>query len=290
MKKIVRLTESDLTRIVKRVINESGRFNNVVKSLISRFFSDIKMKELDRSNVVFVNNNGTIIFRYDLDDRNLYYGKYLYDFVLPLISAKLEGNDENVLNMIGSWVEENFVSKFSDEFEKEFGFEFMIDDVFMEDESWDEWDEDDEDDEDDEEDVYIPNNNIYQKQNSYGLGNPNAEKRGSVPMEYLNSFNDLDVIDRDQPQRMTLLRYEEGNNMFVALPQSSDHNVVYVNGKIWFTLKEKYGLSGDEIRNLIKEWIVNTFDINVSHPNMIKSDHHINFNGRLEGGIFSRRT
>ena len=161
----------------------------------------------------------------------------------------------------------------------------MIKNVDLDYEYIDDDEEDDDEENFDEENFYVPNDRIYQKRNAYGPGNPDAEKKDSDPMEYLNSFNDLDAIDRNQPQRMTLFRYDEGNNMFVALHQSSG-SVLYVNGEIWFTLKEDYGLSSDEIRNLIKEWIKNTFDINTV---IISADHHLNTNGQLEGGYQSRR-
>jgi hypothetical protein len=286
MKKIIRLSESDLTRIVKRVINENEQLNKMIKLSISRFISGLKMEDLDHDNIVFVNKKGKTVFRYDLEDGNLFYSTLLFSFVKGLKKSKPEDVHKNVSNIIESWAEENLIPKFSDEFENKFGFEFKIKNVDLGDEYIDDDEEEDDDEENyDEENYYVPNDRIYQKRNAYGPGNPNAKKKDSDPMEYLNSFNDLDAIDRNQPQRMTLFRYEEGNNMFVALHQSSGF-VLYVNGEIWFTLKEDYGLSSDEIRNLIKEWIKNTFDINTI---IISADHHLNAYGKLEGGYQSRR-
>ena len=285
MKKIIRLSEFDLTRIVKRVINENEQLNKMIKLSISRFISGLKMEDLDHDNIVFVNKDGKTVFRYDLEEGNLYYSTLLFSFVKGLKKSKPKDVHKNVSNIIESWVEENLVPKFNDEFENKFGFEFMIKNVDLDDEYIDDEEEDDDEENYDEENYYVPNDRIYQKRNAYGPGNPNAKKKDSDPMEYLNSFNDLEVVDRNQPQRMTLFRYEEVNNMFVALNQSSG-SVLYVNGEIWFTLKEEYGLSSDEIRNLIKEWIKNTFDINTI---IISADHHLNINGQLEGGYQSRR-
>ncbi len=190
MKKIIRLSESDLTRIVKRVINENEQLNKMIKLSISRFISGLKMEDLDHDNIVFVNKKGKTVFRYDLEDGNLFYSTLLFSFVKGLKKSKPEDVHKNVSNIIESWAEENLIPKFSDEFENKFGFEFKIKNVDLGDEYIDDDEEEDDDEENyDEENYYVPNDRIYQKRNAYGPGNPNAKKKDSDPMEYLNSFN-----------------------------------------------------------------------------------------------------
>ena len=49
------------------------------------------------------------------------------------------------------------------------------------------------------------------------------------PMEYLNMFNDLDVVQSEENEYLTLFRYEKGNNIMIY---SRDSDSVYINTDI----------------------------------------------------------
>ena len=57
MKKVIKLTESDLTRIVRRVINESSdedrRYERIIDKLVMSYYSDVKYRKQGSSIFVF---------------------------------------------------------------------------------------------------------------------------------------------------------------------------------------------------------------------------------------------
>ena len=66
MKKIVRLTEKDLTRIVKRVINETSRINETSPFDRVQYFSEIRQaksdaKEFDKCMCVSKTRSGVVV-------------------------------------------------------------------------------------------------------------------------------------------------------------------------------------------------------------------------------------
>jgi hypothetical protein len=89
------------------------------------------------------------------------------------------------------------------------------------------------------------------------------------PMEFLNLFNDLDVVrSKDHPSIFILLRYEEGKNMFIY-DTREDYNIVYPSYfDIWLFLKHGFNLEVFDREDIVKEWLGNTYDI---HPNVVDS-------------------
>jgi hypothetical protein len=73
------------------------------------------------------------------------------------------------------------------------------------------------------------------------------------PMEYLNLFNDLDVVQSIEKENWTLFRYEKGNNLMVY-DRKNEH--VYINyNQIWSVLRNDFGLDYDETQQVTKEWV-----------------------------------
>jgi len=73
------------------------------------------------------------------------------------------------------------------------------------------------------------------------------------PMEFLNLFNDLDVVQSIEQEDWTLFRYEKGKNLMIY-NRKSDY--VYINyNQIWSVLENDFGLNYDETQQLTKEWL-----------------------------------
>jgi hypothetical protein len=97
----------------------------------------------------------------------------------------------------------------------------------------------------------------------YGLvgGIDNLKKLVGIesPIDFLNLFNDLDVIDSEEKPNLTLFRYEIGNNLMV---HDDEFDFVYINyGKIWSFLEKVFGLNYAEIQELTQEWLGEVYDL-----------------------------
>jgi hypothetical protein len=97
----------------------------------------------------------------------------------------------------------------------------------------------------------------------YGLvgGIDNLKKLVGIesPIDFLNLFNDLDVIDSEEKPNLTLFRYEIGNNLMV---HDDEFDFVYINyGKIWSFLEKVFGLNYSEIQELTQEWLGEVYDL-----------------------------
>tara|TARA_R110000868_G_scaffold198578_1_gene445133 strand:- start:210 stop:647 length:438 start_codon:yes stop_codon:yes gene_type:complete len=81
------------------------------------------------------------------------------------------------------------------------------------------------------------------------------------PMEFLNLFNDLDVVESDEAPDSNLYRYEEGNNIMIYDRQRGS---LYVNFKFtWLFLKEAFGLREVELEQLTQEWLTEAYNLNL---------------------------
>ena len=73
------------------------------------------------------------------------------------------------------------------------------------------------------------------------------------PMEFLNLFNDLDVVQSIEEKGWTLFRYEKGKNLMVYDRKNED---VYINyDQIWSVLQNNFGLNYDETQQVTEEWV-----------------------------------
>jgi len=80
-----------------------------------------------------------------------------------------------------------------------------------------------------------------------------------TPMEFLNLFNDLDVVQSEEDHSLTLFRYEKGKNMVVYDKENGYTNVNYDN--IWAFLGEGFGLKYNEIQGVMKEWLSEVYNL-----------------------------
>jgi hypothetical protein len=92
-----------------------------------------------------------------------------------------------------------------------------------------------------------------------GVGNLKKLTGIETPMEFLNLFNDLDVVQSKQEPKLTLFRYEDGNNMMIYDRERKDFFISdYI---IWSFLKKGFGLNRLEIEKVIKEWLHEVYNL-----------------------------
>jgi hypothetical protein len=79
------------------------------------------------------------------------------------------------------------------------------------------------------------------------------------PIDFLNLFNDLDVIHSEEKPNLTLFRYEIGNNLMVY---DDEFDFVYINHSIiWSFLEKVFGFNYSEIQEVILEWLSEVYDL-----------------------------
>ena len=78
-------------------------------------------------------------------------------------------------------------------------------------------------------------------------------------VEFLHLFNDLDVVQSEKKKYWTLFRYEKGNNLMVY---DGKTEYVYVNyDVIWSFLKDGFSLDLSEIKDIIKIWLRDVYNL-----------------------------
>ena len=79
------------------------------------------------------------------------------------------------------------------------------------------------------------------------------------PMEFLNIYNDLDVVQSEQYDYYTLFRYEKGNNLMIY---DRKNNKVFINyNNIWSVLRNDFGLNINETQELTQRWLSEDYNL-----------------------------
>ena len=97
-----------------------------------------------------------------------------------------------------------------------------------------------------------------------GIENLKRLLRIETPMDFLNIFTDLDVVQSEEESNLTLFRYEEGNNMMVYNRKNGLIYIKYLN--IWSFLEEGFRLDYVEIQEIIKEWLSEVYNLKEVTP------------------------
>jgi hypothetical protein len=93
------------------------------------------------------------------------------------------------------------------------------------------------------------------------VGNKHLVKLGfnNDPMEFLNLFNDLDVVQCEEIASWTLFRYKPKENLMVY-DRKNDH--VFIDyDKIWSILRNNFGLNHGETQKLTKRWLAEVYNL-----------------------------
>ena len=79
------------------------------------------------------------------------------------------------------------------------------------------------------------------------------------PFEFLNLFNDLDVIQSEEEENWTLFRYKKHNNLMIY---DRKNETVYIDyDEIWSFFNSGFGLEHQEIQGLTKEWLGEVYNL-----------------------------
>jgi hypothetical protein len=92
-------------------------------------------------------------------------------------------------------------------------------------------------------------------------GSDNLKKLSGIksPIDFLNLFNDLDVVESETDPNWTLFRYKKGHNLMVY---DRGNKIVFLDyDKIWLVLRVDFGLNFTEPQHLIKEWLVEVYNL-----------------------------
>ena len=92
-------------------------------------------------------------------------------------------------------------------------------------------------------------------------GSKNLKKLSGIktPIDFLNLFNDLDVVQSEEKPNWTLFRYKKGHNLMVYDRKSK---IVCLNYyEIWFVLEDHFDLKNSEIRQLTEGWLGEVYNL-----------------------------
>jgi len=84
-----------------------------------------------------------------------------------------------------------------------------------------------------------------------------------TPMEFLNLFNDLDVVQSKKNPDSTLFKDKNGNNLMVH--NNGNVNIDYNN--IWSFLGEGFGLDFYETKKLTELWLYDAYNLEGTRTN-----------------------
>jgi hypothetical protein len=83
------------------------------------------------------------------------------------------------------------------------------------------------------------------------------------PMEFLNLFNDLDVVQSKKNPDSTLFKDKNGNNLMVH--NNGNVNIDY--NKIWSFLGEGFGLDFYQTKKLTELWLYDAYNLEGTRTN-----------------------
>jgi hypothetical protein len=104
--------------------------------------------------------------------------------------------------------------------------------------------------------------NLGWEKASVAVGGPeNLAKLGfnNDPFEFLNLFNDLDVIQSEEEENWTLFRYKKYNNLMVY---DRKNEYVYINyDEIWSFFESSFGLEYQETQGITERWLGEVYNL-----------------------------
>jgi hypothetical protein len=92
-----------------------------------------------------------------------------------------------------------------------------------------------------------------------GIENLKRLLRIETPMDFLNIFTDLDVVQSEEKPDWTLFRYKPKHNIMIFDRKNRIVHTDYHN--IWSVLEDGFDLNKTEIYELTKEWLSKVYDL-----------------------------
>ena len=78
-------------------------------------------------------------------------------------------------------------------------------------------------------------------------------------MDFLHLFDDLDVVQSEEKENLTLFRYKKGNNLMAYDRKSKE---VYISTyDIWSFLDNKFDLTYPVIQGVTKRWLGEVYNL-----------------------------
>ena len=92
-----------------------------------------------------------------------------------------------------------------------------------------------------------------------GVGNLKKLTGIETTMEFLNLFDDLDVVQSEEQPNWTLFRYKPKHNIMIF---DRKNRIVYTDyDNIWSVLEDGFDLNKFEIYELTKEWLSEVYNL-----------------------------
>lgn len=103
-----------------------------------------------------------------------------------------------------------------------------------------------------------------------GINSFNEVLKIESPYDFLQLFDNLDVVESEKNPEMMLYRFEKGKNLIVHY---KPNNTIFVKGDIWEYFKKGKGRKKTiaEIKDVIEKWFVETYELNPSTVVLAKS-------------------
>jgi hypothetical protein len=89
--------------------------------------------------------------------------------------------------------------------------------------------------------------------------------------EFLNLFNNLEVVQSERELDWMLYRFEKGNNMMVYNTKTGDAYINY--NVIWSFFEEGISLKYDEMKDIMSKWLDEVYNLRGVTPKLV---NHLN--------------
>jgi len=87
------------------------------------------------------------------------------------------------------------------------------------------------------------------------------------PMDFLHLFDDLDVVQSEEKENLTLFRYKKGDNLMAYNRKSKE---VYINyDEIWSFLGNKFDITQPFAQAVTKKWLGEVYNLREITTNFI---------------------
>ena len=93
------------------------------------------------------------------------------------------------------------------------------------------------------------------------------------PEEYLELFNDMDVVQSKEIPEITIFGYGPKKIMLLDTRQWLDPEIQVDGDIFWTPLRNYFGLNSLDLQKLLKQWLKNSFDVEGVKPVPVGLSH-----------------